>query len=153
MMKILIINGPNMQLLGTREPGVYGDMSYNGLIKHIQTVADSLNVECCFLQSNHEGDIVDKIGSSIQDGVNGIVINPAAYTHTSIAIHDALKAVNLPAIEVHISNIHSRESFRSNSVTAPACQGIIAGLGIDSYEVALRALVKNITETKSHKDQ
>ncbi len=141
-----------MQLLGTREPGVYGNTSYEGLIKRLQAVADSLKVESCFLQSNHEGDIVDNIGSAVQDGVSGIIINPAAYTHTSIAIHDALKAINLPAIEVHISNIHSRESFRSNSVTAPACLGIIAGLGIDSYEIALRALVKKITETTDNKD-
>jgi 3-dehydroquinate dehydratase II len=151
-MKILIINGPNMQLLGTREPGVYGETSYDGLIHRIKQTADELKVECCFLQSNHEGDIVDKIGSAMQDGVAGIVINPAAYTHTSIAIHDALKAVNLPAIEVHISNIHSRETFRNNSVTAPACIGIIAGLGLDSYEVALKALVKNITEAEVQQD-
>jgi 3-dehydroquinate dehydratase-2 len=150
-MKILIINGPNMQLLGTREPGVYGDLSYNGLIRRVQKTADKLNVECTFLQSNHEGDIVDKIGNTIQDGVDGIVINPAAYTHTSVAIHDAIKAVNLPTIEVHISNIHSRESFRNNSVTAPACIGIIAGLGIESYELALTALVKKIN--KSAKSQ
>ncbi|MCF6177438.1 MAG: 3-dehydroquinate dehydratase [Victivallaceae bacterium] len=141
-----------MQLLGTREPGVYGKTSYDGLIHRIKQTADELKIECCFQQSNHEGDIVDKIGSAMQDGVDGIVINPAAYTHTSIAIHDALKAVNLPAIEVHISNIHSRETFRNNSVTAPACIGIIAGLGLDSYEVALKALVKNITEAEVQQD-
>ena len=140
-----------MQLLGTREPGVYGSTSYEGLIKQLQTVATSLKIECCFLQSNHEGDIVDKIGAAVHNEISGIVINPAAYTHTSIAIHDALKAVNLPAIEVHISNIHSRESFRNSSVTAPACLGIIAGLGIDSYEIALRALVTNINKTTSLK--
>lgn len=133
-----------MQLLGTREPGVYGATSYGELVNGLKQIADKLNVDSCFFQSNHEGDIVDKIGSTLQDNVDGIIINPAAYTHTSIAIHDALKAVNLPVIEVHISNIHSRESFRSHSVTAPACCGIIAGLGIESYAIALNALVKNI---------
>jgi 3-dehydroquinate dehydratase II len=143
-MKILIINGPNMHLLGTREPGVYGNTSYDGLIDSLKKVADKLKIDSCFFQSNHEGDIIDQIGSTLENGVDGIIINPAAYTHTSIAIHDALKAVNLPAIEVHISNIHSRESFRNNSVTAPACIGIVAGLGLESYEVALKALVKHI---------
>ena len=136
-----------MQLLGTREPGVYGDLSYNGLVSQVQQTAETIKVECCFMQSNHEGDIVDKIGAALQDNIDGIIINPAAYTHTSIAIHDAIKAVNLPTIEVHISNIHSRESFRNNSVTAPACIGIIAGLGIESYEIALKALVKKIKVT------
>lgn len=136
-----------MQLLGTREPGVYGDISYDELISQIKQTADTMEVECYFVQSNHEGDIVDKIGATLQDEVDGIVINPAAYTHTSVAIHDAIKAVNLPTIEVHISNIHSRESFRNNSVTAPACIGIIAGLGPESYTIALKALVKKINKT------
>ncbi len=133
-----------MQLLGIREPDVYGATTYTDLLGQLEEVAEQLDVECCFFQSNHEGDIVDKIGDALQDGVDGIVINPAAYTHTSVAIHDAIKAVNLPTIEVHISNIHSREAFRTNSVTAPACCAVIAGLGIDGYSVAMIALAKRL---------
>ena len=147
-MNIIIINGPNLQLLGLREPAIYGSTTLEEIQNGLQGVADSLNVNISFFQSNHEGEIVDKIGGCLSDGTDGIVINPAAYTHTSIAIHDALKAVSLPAVEVHISNISSRESFRNLSMTVPACLGIIAGLGVDGYEWALRAIVKHLKQNR-----
>lgn len=141
-----------MRLLGKREPEIYGRISFDDLMGRLKDTASSLDIETCFFQSNHEGDIVDKINSACDEHVDGIIINPAAYTHTSIAIHDALKAVALPAIEVHISNIHSRDSFRNVSMTAPACLGLIAGLGVDGYEWALKALAGYLKKnTKSDK--
>ena len=144
-MKILLINGPNLQLLGTREPGIYGTQTLASIVTHLQETASELNCELTDFQSNHEGDIVDIIGSARENHIDGIVINPAAYTHTSIAIRDALAAAALPAVEVHLSNIHSREEFRNQSLTAPKCIGSVAGFGADSYEWALRALVKFLT--------
>jgi 3-dehydroquinate dehydratase II len=146
MKQVLVINGPNLQLLGTRKPDVYGATSLTELEQHIASVATSVQVGIDFFQSNCEGAIVDRIAAAKQDGVNGIVINPAAYTHTSIAIHDALESVAIPAIEVHISNVHTREEFRHNSMTAPACVGQIVGLGTDGYEWALRALVRYLEQ-------
>jgi len=131
-----------MQLLGKREPEIYGKLTLDELESNLKEVAIALGAHLICFQSNHEGDIVDKIGGAAQEGVDGIIINPAAYTHTSVAIHDALKAVALPAVEVHISNIGAREEFRQESLTAPACVAIIAGLGVDGYEWALRSLVK-----------
>jgi 3-dehydroquinate dehydratase-2 len=131
-----------MQLLGKREPEIYGKLTLDELESNLKEVAIALGVHLICFQSNHEGDIVDRIGSAAQDGIDGIIINPAAYTHTSVAIHDALKAVALPAVEVHISNIGAREEFRQESLTAPACVAMIAGLGVDGYEWALRSLVK-----------
>ena len=145
-MKILILNGPNLQLLGKREIDVYGETSLkeleDSLIKKSSALTDKL--ELVFFQSNHEGKILDKIASSFIENYDGIIINPAAYTHTSIAIYDALKAVQIPAIEVHISNIYKREEFRKHSVIAAACIGQIIGLGFDGYWLALQALVKII---------
>ncbi len=141
-MKILLINGPNMQLLGKREPEIYGELTLDELQGNLKKVAVALGVDLLCRQSNHEGDIVDMIGNAGKDGVDAIIINPAAYTHTSVAIHDALKAVALPAVEVHISNIDAREGFRHESLTAPACIAVIAGLGADGYEWALRSLFK-----------
>jgi len=141
-MKILLINGPNMQLLGKREPEIYGKLTLDELESNLKEVAIALDVHLLCYQSNHEGNIVDTIGNAVQDGIDAIIINPAAYTHTSVAIHDALKAVALPAVEVHISNVGSREEFRKESLTAPACIAMIAGLGVDGYEWALRSLVK-----------
>ena len=141
-MKILLINGPNMQLLGKREPEVYGKLTLDELQSNLQEVASTLGVNLICCQSNHEGNIVDTIGNAVRDGIDAIIINPAAYTHTSVAIHDALKAVALPAVEVHISNVGAREEFRRESLTAPACIATIAGLGVDGYEWALRSLVK-----------
>lgn len=145
-MKILVINGPNLQLLGKREPEVYGQVTLEDLNRHLSSVAAALGVEVKFFQSNHEGDIVDRIAAAMNDQTDGLVINPAAYTHTSIAIHDALLAVKLPSLEVHISNISARDSFRQHSMTAPACMGMIAGLGVSGYEWAIRALAKYLSE-------
>ncbi|MBE6403535.1 MAG: type II 3-dehydroquinate dehydratase [Lentisphaerae bacterium] len=143
-MKVLVINGPNLGLLGVREPDIYGNTTLADVEKRLQEIADSVNCTLEFLQSNHEGVIVDRLNAILTDEpVDGIVINPAAYTHTSVAITDALRACSkVPAIEVHISNISSRESFRHESLTAPACTGMIAGLGVNGYEWALRALLK-----------
>ncbi len=141
MMNIVVINGPNLQLLGSRKPEIYGSETLKSLQKRLEAVAKELKVKISFFQSNSEGAIADLIGSSIENGVDGIVINPAAYTHTSVAIHDALESVGTPAIEVHISNIYRREEFRRKSLTAPACIGQISGLGTDGYEWALRAMV------------
>ena len=139
-MKFLIINGPNINLLGTREPEIYGSMTLDDINKDIAKCAKELGVETETFQSNIEGEIVDKIQQA--KGVfDGIVINPAAYTHTSVAIRDAISAVGIKAVEVHISNIHAREEFRKNSLIAPVCAGQIAGFGADSYKLALRALV------------
>ena len=142
MIKLLIINGPNIQLLGRRDPGTYGSTTLPQLEERLQEVARELGVECTCFQSNHEGAICDRIAEAAVDGTYGIVINPAAYTHTSIAVRDALDGVGLPAIEVHISNIHKREEFRHKSMTAPVCIGQIAGLGTIGYELAMRALAE-----------
>ena len=144
-MKILVINGPNMQLLGRRKAEFYGTKTLPEIEADLRAVADSLGVTVEFFQSNHEGAICDRIADAIADGVDGIVINPAAYTHTSIAIHDALEAAAIPAVEVHMSNIQARDDFRRTSLTAPACVAQIAGLGADGYEFALRALVRLIS--------
>jgi 3-dehydroquinate dehydratase-2 len=143
-MKIIIINGPNIQLLGKRKPEIYGSGTLEGLQKHLEGIGKELKIKVSFFQSNSEGEIVDIIGSSIKNEVDGIIINPAAYTHTSVAIHDALESVDVPAIEVHISNVHRREEFRRKSMTAPACIGQISGLGTDGYEWALRAMVGHL---------
>ena len=147
-MKILVINGPNLGLLGVREPEIYGKVTLADVICQLQSVAaENPGCELEFLQSNHEGAIVDRLNAILTDApVDGIVINPAAYTHTSVAIADALRACSkVPAIEVHISNISNRESFRHESLTAPACLGMIAGLGSDGYEWALRALIQKLS--------
>lgn len=146
-MKILVINGPNLGLLGVREPEIYGRTTLADVEQHLLEIAAENNCTLEFLQSNHEGVIVDRLNAILTgDAVDGIVINPAAYTHTSVAIADALRACSkVPAVEVHISNISGRESFRHESLTAPACVGMIAGLGVDGYEFALRALIKKLS--------
>ena len=144
-MKFLIINGPNINMLGIREPGVYGAQNYAQLLEFIGKACEENGVEYEHFQSNHEGDIVDKIQSAY--GVfDGIVINPGAYTHTSIAILDALKAVNTPAVEVHISDVDSREEFRKISYIRNACFETISGKGTDGYLLAIDALIKKATE-------
>lgn len=140
-MKLLIINGPNINLLGIREPELYGNKSYDDLVLYIKEYCISKNVQVNFIQSNYEGRIID----SIQDALNsydGIVINPAAYTHYSIAILDALKAVSLPTVEVHLSNINERESYRKKSVTKDACLTQISGYGFKSYIMAIDYLIE-----------
>ena len=139
-MKILVINGPNINMLGIREKNIYGNNDYNSLVEKIKKEASELGCQVDFFQSNIEGEIITSIQKSF--GVyDGIIINPAAYTHYSIGILDALKSVNIPAIEVHISNIHQREDFRKKSVTAEGCVGQISGLGFEGYTLALRGLV------------
>ncbi len=139
-MKILIINGPNINLLGTREPEIYGSLTMDNINAQLAEFAQKLGVEIETFQSNIEGEIVNKIQKAKND-CQGIVINPAAYTHTSVAIRDAISAVALPAVEVHISNIHAREEFRKNSLTAPVCIGQICGFSADSYKLGLQGLV------------
>lgn len=142
-MKILVLHGPNLNLLGTREPGVYGRLTLAEIDAEIGVLAEELGVEVETFQSNSEGALVDKIQAAAF-GVDGIVINPAAYTHTSVAIRDALAAVALPTAEVHISNVHSREEFRSRSFIAPIAVGQICGFGLDSYLMGFRAIFNHI---------
>lgn len=142
-MKFLIVNGPNLNLLGVREPEVYGSDGYESLCARIHASASSMNVEAEVFQSNHEGAIIDKIHSA-RGAFDGIIINPGAYTHYSYAILDALKAVNLPAVEVHLSNIHRREEFRRRSVTAAGCDGQICGLGQFGYVAAMGYLIERL---------
>ena len=139
-MKILVINGPNLNMLGLREPELYGDKTYADLLNIIRGAANVFDVEVQFFQSNHEGAIVDAIQAAYGN-VDAIIINPAAYTHTSIAILDALKAVALPAVEVHLTDINSREPFRRVSYISAACIATIAGEGIEGYYTAMRMLV------------
>ena len=135
-MKILVINGPNLNMLGIREPEIYGERSFSALEKFIRTSADELSLEVSLFQSNHEGEIVDIIQSAY--GVyDGIVINPAAYTHTSVAILDALKAVGIPTVEVHLSDINEREEFRRHSFVSLVAKKTICGLGFEGYKKAL----------------
>lgn len=131
-MKLLVINGPNLNMVGIREPGIYGKQDYNALISLIRTTCEKENIEVECYQSNHEGDIVDKIQEAYQN-FDAIVINPGAYTHTSVAILDALKAVDLPTVEVHISDINSREEFRKFSYVSLCAEKTIAGKGFDGY--------------------
>lgn len=138
-MKLLIINGPNLNMLGLREPQIYGNRSYAALCEFIKNAADEAGVFCEIYQSNHEGAIVDKIQAAY-GSFDGIVINPAAYTHTSVAIADALSAVALPTVEVHISNVMEREPFRHHSYVAPVAKKTYMGLGFDGYKKAIRYL-------------
>ena len=144
-MKLLVMNGPNINMLGIREPGVYGSQSYRDLCEFIQKSADEEGVEVSFFQSNHEGALVDEIQAAY--GVyDGIILNPAAYTHTSVAILDALKAVSIPTVEVHISDVKQREDFRQISYAGKACIKTYMGLGFEGYRQALLYLKQYLTE-------
>ncbi|NQT32295.1 MAG: type II 3-dehydroquinate dehydratase [Candidatus Omnitrophica bacterium] len=138
-MKILVINGPNLNLLGKREKDIYGTETIESINGDISKAASGRSVEVEFYQSNHEGDIVDKIN---QTDATGILINPAAYTHTSVAIHDAIKAKEVPTVEVHLSNIYAREEFRHKSLIAPVVTGQVSGFGKNSYILGFEALVE-----------
>ena len=145
-MKLYIINGPNLNLLGIREPEKYGNESYDTLIKKIDRYCGERDVECVFYQSNHEGDLVDKIHEAYFNGAHGIVINPGAYTHTSIALLDALLSTKIPAVEVHISKIEEREDFRQISYIRSACVATVTGLGTDGYLKGCQILIDKENE-------
>ena len=139
-MKLLVINGPNLNMLGIREKHIYGDRDYEALCRYVREEAEKLGAEVELFQSNHEGAIVDRIQQAYFDGTEGIVINPAAYTHTSVAILDALKAVQLPAAEVHLSDVNAREEFRHLSYAGMACEAHFIGLGFEGYKRAMEHL-------------
>lgn len=141
MMRIRVINGPNLNLLGSREPGIYGTQTLKAIEDGLSEEAQKYGIAMDFFQSNHEGAIIDAIHDAYRAGINGIILNPGAFTHYSYAIRDAVSAVNLPVVEVHLSNIHAREEFRSKSVIAPVCMGQISGFGPQSYYAALQVLM------------
>ena len=136
-MKILIVNGPNLNLLGTREPGIYGSSSFEQYLPQLQ--AKFPNVEIVYFQSNVEGELINKM-QEVGFSCDGIVLNAGAYTHTSVALHDCIRSLKAPVIEVHISNVHQREEFRHHSFISAACKGVICGFGLDSYRLAIEAL-------------
>ena len=146
-MKITVIQGPNLNMLGVREQNIYGPMKLEDIHSQMKTFGEQSQVEVEFFQSNLEGEIVDKIQECLGDS-QGIIINPAAYTHTSIAIRDAIRAVGIPTIEVHISNIYAREEFRQKSLIAPVCAGQVSGFGPFSYHMAMVGMVQIINEIK-----
>ena len=143
-MKILILNGPNLNMLGIRQPHIYGNQSYQDLVEMLEREAIHLGVDLLWYQSNHEGDLIDKIQEAYFQGVDGIIINAAAYTHTSIGIQDALKAVEIPTVEVHLSAIEKREDFRRHSYISPVALKVITGEGFGGYQRGLDFLVEYI---------
>lgn len=150
MIKILVIHGPNLQLLGEREVSVYGRVTLQEINQMLEREAKILGISLAIEQSNHEGVIVDRIGNA-RGHFDGILINPAAYTHTSIAIRDALAAAGIPAVEIHLSHIYKREDFRQHSMTAPACVAQVTGFGKDSYYLGLMGLAAYCSQKKSSK--
>lgn len=138
-MKVLIINGPNLNLLGRREPGIYGNNTMESCLDNLRKLYSDIEIQ--YFQSNHEGAIIDKLHEvGFDNTYNGIVLNAGAYTHTSLAIADAISAIQLPVIEVHISNVHAREEIRHKSMISNACKGVIAGFGLDSYRLGIEAI-------------
>jgi len=140
-MKIQIINGPNLNMLGRREPGIYGQESFDNFLPRLR--AQCPDVEIAYYQSNVEGELINKMQEVGFGQCDGIVLNAGAYTHTSIALHDCIRSLQCPVIEVHISNVHQREEFRHHSMISSACRGVICGFGLDSYRLAVAALVKS----------
>jgi 3-dehydroquinate dehydratase-2 len=140
-MRFLVLHGPNLNLLGTREPGVYGALTLSDVDERLRAWASAHGIEINIIQSNHEGVLIDAIHHA-SGRADGIVINPGGYTHTSVAIRDAIAAVKLPTIEVHLSNVHAREEFRHKSLIAPVCRGQICGMGWIGYRLALEALIE-----------
>ncbi|MGL5352318.1 MAG: type II 3-dehydroquinate dehydratase [Clostridium sp.] len=140
-MKVMVINGPNLNMVGVREKGIYGSKDFNDICKYIESSAKDRNIDVTLFQSNIEGEIINNIHKAYYEKYDGIIINPGAYTHYSYAIFDAIKAVNIKTVEVHLSNIHGREEFRHKSVTAPACIGQICGFGEQGYVLAMDAIL------------
>lgn len=151
-MKVVVIHGPNLNLLGIREPHIYGNIKLDDIHRMLEENAKANNITLEFFQSNFEGEIIDKIQECLGTA-DGIIINPAAYAHTSIAIRDAIAAVHLPTIEVHLSNIYAREEFRHNSLTAPVVTGVISGFGAGTYQLALLAMHQILAEIAHLKAQ
>ena len=143
-LRILVIHGPNLNLLGTREPSHYGVHTLADINQQLLSLADQLSTELTTYQSNHEGELVDRIQKASSENVDAIVINPAAYTHTSVALRDALLATSIPFVEVHLSNIHKREEFRHRSLLVDAAIGTVAGFGPSSYTMALRGIIEHL---------
>ena len=141
-MKFLILNGPNVNLQRYSEPGMPGELDYNGMMDYVQSGCDQMGIETDVCQTNHEGDLIDALQKAYFDGFCGAVFNPGGYTHTSVALHDAIASVPMPVIECHMSNVHAREEFRHKSVTASACQGQIVGFGFYDYVMGMRALLE-----------
>ena len=138
-MKILIMNGPNLNLLGSREPGIYGAGTMDDFLESLRSRYP--HIELLYFQSNVEGFLIDRLQEAAREGVDGVVLNAGAYTHTSVALHDAIRSIHVPVVEIHISNVHTREDFRRHSVIAPACRGVICGFGLGSYRLGLEALI------------
>ena len=139
-MKIQIINGPNLNLLGQREPGIYGSESFDSYLKALRAKYPEVQID--YFQSNVEGQLIDKMQQAgFFEGYDGIVLNAGAYTHTSVALHDCIRSLKCPVVEVHISNVHKREEFRHHSMISSACQGVICGFGLDSYKLAIEAIL------------
>ncbi|MFT7824347.1 MAG: type II 3-dehydroquinate dehydratase [Sulfurimonas sp.] len=151
-MKIVVIQGPNLNMLGHREKNIYGPMKLEDIHTQMKAFAEQNKLEIEFFQSNLEGEIVDRIQECLEDA-DGIIINPAAYTHTSIAIRDAIAAVQIPTLEVHLSNVYQREEFRHKSLVAPVCAGQIAGMGPFSYHLAMVGMSQILSEVKMMKEQ
>jgi len=143
-MRILVVNGPNLNLLGTREPEIYGTLTLADLERRLEQAASELEVQLDFFQSNHEGGLIDAIQGAV-GRYQGVLLNPGAFTHTSLALRDCLLGVGLPTVEVHLSNLHRREAFRQQSYTAAAAVGVIQGFGALGYELGLKALVHHLT--------
>lgn len=139
---ILVLNGPNLNLLGAREPGVYGATTLAEVRSHLEEVAAELGTSVDLRQTNHEGQLIDWLHGAAAEGATGVVINPGGLSHTSVALRDAIAAITLPVVEVHVSNVHAREPFRQRLLTAGACAGVVSGLGIDGYALALRHLAQ-----------
>ena len=154
-MKILVLNGPNLNLLGERDPLLYGTETLDDINAHLSAVAETMGITLVFAQSNHEGELIDCLHAA-RHNCAGVILNAGAYAHTSYAIRDAIEAIRIPVVEVHLSNIHGREEFRNTSVIAPVCIGQISGFGADSYDLALTALAfrfnQSILRLDEHKD-
>lgn len=138
-MKILILNGPNLNLLGMREPGIYGSGTMDECMDDLCRRFPDVTLE--YYQSNSEGCLIDRLQQALREGTDGVVFNAGAYTHTSVALHDAIRSLTFPVVEVHISNVHTREDFRHRSMISSACRGVICGFGLDSYRLGVEALV------------